>query len=247
MGRVPAANGHSNRRWQTSGALDTMSRRALRTWSPAAPEYRESPTDETRFGRHDDPRRDAGGRARQLPAVAQSPATSPAAPAASVPVGPAITVVATDYHFGGLPTTVPVGTSLTLENQGAELHQMVVFRKNDGVTKTFEELLQMPGDEPLAYVTQIGDVFAVQGAIADGSVVVAQEGEYIALCFIPQGMTALPDPSASPDPSARSCDAAFHARHGPDVHGHRGRHAGRPAALHDADGLCRAIHCPLRT
>jgi|GEM_PF-6131932 len=33
-----------------------------------------------------------------------------------MPVGPALEVVATDYHFGGLPTTVPVGTTLTLSN-----------------------------------------------------------------------------------------------------------------------------------
>ena len=56
------------------------------------------------------------------PAMAQSPAASAVAP--SLPAGPAITVVAAEYHFGGLPTTVPVGTTLSLSNQGKELHEL---------------------------------------------------------------------------------------------------------------------------
>lgn len=130
------------------------------------------------------------------PALAQSPS----APAASIPAGPAITVLATDYHFGGLPTTVPVGTSLSLENQGAELHEIVVVRKNDGVTQSFEELLQLPDDEALQYVTMVGEMplFAGPGQVAEGTLTLTQEGEYIALCFVPQGMTEIPTESTDP-------------------------------------------------
>ncbi len=132
------------------------------------------------------------------PVAAQSPA-----PAASVPAGPAITVVGTDYHFGGLPTSVPAGTVLSFENQGAELHEIVVFRKNDGVTQSFEELLQLPDDEALQYVTMVGEMplFAAPGATAEGTLTIAQEGDYIALCFVPQGFTELPAPDASVDPA----------------------------------------------
>lgn len=143
------------------------------------------------------------------PGMAQS-SSAPAsvAPAASVPAGPAIMVIATDYHFGDLPTTVPVGTTLTLDNQGVELHELVIARKNDGVTQTFEELLAM-GDEALAFVTPMAPLFAMPGATAEGSLVIAQEGEYIALCFVPQGMTELPDPSASPDPAMEMAPPHF--------------------------------------
>lgn len=133
------------------------------------------------------------------PAVAQSPSV----PAASVPVGPAITVIATDYHFGDLPVSVPVGTTLGLSNQGAELHELVVARKNDGVTQSWEELLQMPDEEALQYVSLVGDgmpLFAAPGETAPTTLTIAQEGEYIALCFVPQGMTELP--TASTDPSS---------------------------------------------
>lgn len=128
-------------------------------------------------------------------------AQSPSAPAASIPVGPAITVVGTDYHFGGLPTTVPVGTVLSFDNQGAELHELIVARKNDGVTQTWDELLQMPDEEAFQYVTLVGDgmpLFAAPGQPAEGTLTLAQEGEYIALCFIPQGMTEMPTESTDP-------------------------------------------------
>ena len=128
-------------------------------------------------------------------------AQSPSAPAASIPAGPAITVVATDYHFGGLPTSVPVGTVLSLDNQGAELHELVLARKNDGVTQSWEELLALPDDQALQYVTLVGDgtpLFAGPGQQAEGTLVLAQEGEYIALCFIPQGMVEVPTESTDP-------------------------------------------------
>jgi len=131
------------------------------------------------------------------PAVAQSPS----APAASMPAGPAITVVGTDYHFGGLPTSVPVGTVLSFQNDGQELHELVLARKNDGETLSWEELLALPDDEALMHVTLVGDgtpLFAGPGQLAEGTLTLAQEGEYIALCFIPQGMVEIPTESTDP-------------------------------------------------
>lgn len=145
------------------------------------------------------------------PVMAQSP--SAPVPAASAPAGPAIAVIATEYHFGGLPTTVPAGTVLSLDNQGAELHELVVARKNDAVTQTWEELLQLPPEEADKYVTFPGDgtpLFAAPGATSDATFTLAQEGEYIALCFIPQGMTGFPtDPKATLDPVLASAPPHF--------------------------------------
>ncbi len=62
---------------------------------------------------------------------------------------------------------------------------------------------------PLAYVTLVGQLFATPGTTADGTIVIAQEGEYIALCFVPQGMTELPAPSASLDPALASAPPHF--------------------------------------
>ena len=130
---------------------------------------------------------------------------APDAPPASIPVGPAITVVATDYHFGSLPTTVPVGTTLSLDNQGAELHELIVVRKNDGVSQTWEELLAMPNDEAFQYISVINPepLFAMPGETASGTIVIPQTGEYFAVCFVPQGTTSMePPPSPAPGTSA---------------------------------------------
>lgn len=127
------------------------------------------------------------------PAVAQSPV-----PAAS---GPTITVVATDHAFGGLPTSVPAGTALALDNQGAEVHELLVARKKAGVTESWDELLALPDAEATEKVDIFGPIFAEPGAVAEGTIVLDEEGEYIALCFVPQGMTAIPSGPPAPDAS----------------------------------------------
>jgi uncharacterized cupredoxin-like copper-binding protein len=127
------------------------------------------------------------------PAVAQSPA-----PAAG---GTTITVTATDHAFNGLPTSVPAGTALALDNQGAEVHELLVARKKAGVTESWDELLALPDAEAIEKVDVFGPIVAEPGAVAEGTIVLAEEGEYIALCFVPQGMTAIPSGPPAPDAS----------------------------------------------
>jgi hypothetical protein len=140
------------------------------------------------------------------PAIAQGdPSAAPSGDggaAPSVPAGPSLTVEAYEYRYEGLPTSVPVGTGLGLANAGAEVHEMAVFRRNEGTTETWEELLAMPEEEALSRVTPIDASFALPGQSGDHAVVVPQEGDYIAVCFVPQGMTSIPtDGGASPGAS----------------------------------------------
>jgi hypothetical protein len=130
---------------------------------------------------------------------------------ASLAIGPATAqedvtlVTAHDYYFEGLPTSVPAGTALGFTNAGAEFHELALARKNDGVTETWDELLALPEEEVLAKVTVLAPLFAAAGATAEGTIALDQEGEYIALCFIPQGSAGsieIPDPAASMDPNA---------------------------------------------
>jgi hypothetical protein len=128
-------------------------------------------------------------------------------------------VTGSEYAFGDLPTSVPVGTSLAFMNTGAEAHELLVARKNDGVTESWDELIAMPEEEAFAKVTTLGPLFANPGETAAFGIgptgptpmtalTLEQQGDYIALCFIPQGTTELPDFSAeaaapaSPDASA---------------------------------------------
>ena len=150
-------------------------------------------------------------------AAAQDESASPAAAG-----GPVITVTGYEYAFGDLPVSVPAGTSLAFTNTGAEVHELLVARKNDGVTESWDELIALPEEEALQKVTTLGPLFAAPGepaAVGIGptgpapmsAITVEQEGSYIALCFIPQGTTELPDfgaePGVSPE-AAASPDAA---------------------------------------
>jgi hypothetical protein len=141
--------------------------------------------------------------------------------------GPVITVTGYEYAFGNLPVSVPAGTSLAFTNTGVEVHELIVARKNDGVTESWDELIALPEEEAFQKVTTLGPLFAAPGeaaAIGIGpagpepmsALTVVQEGEYIALCFIPQGTTELPDFSAEAEaPASPDAASASGAPQGP--------------------------------
>ena len=67
-----------------------------------------------------------------------------------------VDVTAADYAFQGVPTSSTAGvTSFEFTNGGTEVHEMVLFRRNDGVTETVDELLAMPEDEVETKTTMI--------------------------------------------------------------------------------------------
>jgi uncharacterized cupredoxin-like copper-binding protein len=94
-----------------------------------------------------------------------------------------------DYEYEGIPATVPAGvTAVTFENQGEELHEVAMFRINDDVTASVEELLAMPEEQAMQNVTIAGFAFA-DPSETDTSFVTLEPGRYAAVCFIPQGTT----------------------------------------------------------
>lgn len=97
-----------------------------------------------------------------------------------------VTVVARDYVFEGMPLSVPAGTTFVLTNEGTEVHEMFIVRRNDDVTETWEELLALPDEEALQRVTVLGALAALPGETATDTMTAIEEGEYLALCFIPQ-------------------------------------------------------------
>jgi hypothetical protein len=171
------------------------------------------------------------------PTLAQSPSPgadgspspgaegSPSAPAApTIPPGPTIFVAGVEYAYTGLPTSVPVGASLSFVNRGSEVHELAIARRNDDTTESWEELLQLPEEEALSKVTLVGALVALPGQSARGSLVTPQEGDYLAVCFIPQGTTSLPPqgapgetgaPAPSPEPAATGAPGESPAAAGP--------------------------------
>jgi hypothetical protein len=97
-------------------------------------------------------------------------------------------VSAVDYSFDGVPETVPAGpTAVVLTNDGDEAHEMIVFRKNDGVTESFDDLLALPEDEAEQKVTVLGGVSPTEPGEDGYAYLDLESGEYMAICFLPTG------------------------------------------------------------
>ena len=106
-----------------------------------------------------------------------------------------LAVDAADYSFAGLPDEVDAGvTSFELTNGGAEVHEMILIRKNDGVTQSFDELLALPEDQAMQSVTMVGLAGPVPPGQPAYAVADLEAGEYIAVCFIPVGTVSFDGP-----------------------------------------------------
>lgn len=85
------------------------------------------------------------------------------------------------------------------------MHELQLFRRNEGVTAPADELLALPEEEAMSMLTRIGSgAFAAPGE--DGYMVVDLDaGDYVAVCLVPTGTTGDGPPPA---------EAAPHAAHG---------------------------------
>ena len=98
-----------------------------------------------------------------------------------------VSATAVDYGFEGIPETVPAGTvALQLENSSeSEMHEMIIFQKPEGDTRSAEELLNDPAMEESG-PPPVGFVFAPPGETSTG-LAELEAGSYFAVCFIPVG------------------------------------------------------------
>lgn len=101
----------------------------------------------------------------------------------------AIEVTATDYAFDGLDEITSTGDyALTLTNDGEELHEIVLVRIDDDETRPVEELLQE--EDPSSFATDVAFAFACPGDSSEPTAVnIDEPGRYVAVCFIPVGVT----------------------------------------------------------
>lgn len=114
-------------------------------------------------------------------------ATTAATAAPSLAGGPAVAISGIDYSFQGIPATLKSGSTLTFRNDGAEVHEMVVMRRNEGVTKPFMAILSEGEAAARTQVTILGVSSALPGTAAPNSVTVDVKGDYALVCFIPTG------------------------------------------------------------
>lgn len=110
------------------------------------------------------------------------------APAAEPPV---LQIEMADFHYGALPTEVPVGTRVEVTNVApSELHEVVAFRLPDDETRSIDEIVGPDLGEVLAGLEPTMVVLAAPGAeavVPVGEPVFSEPGRYALLCFIPTG------------------------------------------------------------
>jgi hypothetical protein len=96
-----------------------------------------------------------------------------------------IDVVAADYSFTGLPTTLDAGSyTMSFANEGTEQHEIALFKNPEGLT--MEELAALGPEEGPKHVEVAAILMAGPGsAAAEAATLELTPGEYIATCFIP--------------------------------------------------------------
>ena len=95
-----------------------------------------------------------------------------------------------DYAFEGIPETVPAGLNIVrVTNEGGELHEVVLLRRNDDVTAAFPDLLSLPQEEAQSMVSQAGFTFVGEPGATAYLYADLEPGDYAAVCFLPVGAT----------------------------------------------------------
>jgi hypothetical protein len=109
-----------------------------------------------------------------------------------------VRVIALDYHFEGIPPMLPAETvAFTMSNQGAEPHELDVYRINEGVPQPFQELALLPDDQRNVVLTIAGEISTNPGSAATEFMTLIP-GRYGVACPVPQGSTPAAEGTGPP-------------------------------------------------
>lgn len=103
------------------------------------------------------------------------------------------TFTATEFAFSGPDSIAPGFTKLTMVNQGAQDHHLIVGRLGDG--QTLEAVMAFMKEHPTAEppgMTWRGGANAVATGGSAGSIVDLVPGHYVAICFLPDPTDGTP-------------------------------------------------------
>ena len=135
-------------------------------------------------------------------APSEAPSSAPSAEPSASADATRVDVVGTDYAFSEFGPEFDGPVTFAFRNEGQDLHEMIVVRKKDGVTESFQEILALPEEDAFTKVDFVGVTMAESGQTAPDMVTASAPGAYLMVCFIPQGTTTIPsqDPTASGPP-----------------------------------------------
>jgi hypothetical protein len=101
-----------------------------------------------------------------------------------------VDVAAVDYTFSGVSSKLTPGpTSFDMTNNGGEHHEMVVFKKNDDVAETFDQILALPDAEAMKRVSFVAADEGMPKEEGIYAVADLKAGRYAMICFYPVGST----------------------------------------------------------
>jgi hypothetical protein len=99
-----------------------------------------------------------------------------------------VDVTAVEYEYKGIPDELPTGyTVVNFANEGAQSHEALAFKINDGVTESAQELVELPEEEVFSKITLVNATFADPGGTDAASWNLDSPGRYAVVCFIPVG------------------------------------------------------------
>lgn len=126
-------------------------------------------------------------------ADAASPVTSTTAGAPTTTLAPPdrLDLVAEDYDWTGLPDRLPAGSyPMTLRNEGAEIHEIQVFKNPEGLG--LQQLFDLGPVEMAAHVEEAGGAFVGPGDTSEETVLTLEPGTYEVVCFVPSSVDQRP-------------------------------------------------------
>ncbi len=101
-----------------------------------------------------------------------------------------VDVSAKDYTFEGVSPNLEVGVvTFEFTNSGTEHHEMVIFRRNDGTTESFDEILALPEGQTTGKAAFFTATDAQPGQEGAYTLANLTPGHYAIICFLPVGST----------------------------------------------------------
>jgi hypothetical protein len=108
------------------------------------------------------------------------------------------TITAVDYRFDNVPHPIWEGrVGIHLENDGKEVHELALFKINDGVTESAAELVALPPEQAFTKI-KFADSAADGPGESDDEVFDLQAGRYLYACFVPVGTTETQEGTGPP-------------------------------------------------
>jgi len=99
-------------------------------------------------------------------------------------------VTGAEYAFTGINATAKPGpTSFNFTNGGKEMHEMMILKKKDGVTESFDDIVKLSEEEGKKKVDRVGSIDPQKPGDTNYAVVKLEKGEYLVACFLPKGST----------------------------------------------------------